>query len=504
VVPLLDRRQEDAMATVSGRRFPAGEERSYSTPELLLLEGWAIDRALQTRGERRGQVDERDVDRALAGDAFLSEEQQNLVRRLTRDGDGVAVIVGKAGTGKTTALSTARAAWVAGEVSVLGCAVSHRAAKELEEGSGIPSTSLAAVLHSLDRPEARLPDGAVLVVDEAGLLGTRDAARLLAHVDDAHGKLVLTGDTRQLPSISAGGLLAGLATRLEPIRLNDNRRQQHEWERDALDRLREGKVGPALDAYADHGRITHAADWHQATGRLVADWHATGDPDGTVMIAHYRRDVAELNARARYAMRTLGRLGDVELDAGGLAFAVGDRIVVRRNDHRLDVRNGDRGVVTAVDLAERKLTVRIGDHEGTLPHAFMESRTRSGDPAVQHGYAMTAYVAQGLTCRTALVLVHEDADREWAYTALSRGRERNQLYTVARNDAERLEYAPASPDRDPNERLDAALTRSRQQRLAIEQTSDVLRRARAHDEIAQMREGREQQRSADHGIGREL
>jgi hypothetical protein len=123
---------------------------------------------------------------------------------------------------------------------------------------------------------------------------------------------------------------------------------------------------------------------------------------------------------------------------------------------------------------------------------------------VQHGYAITAYVAQGLTCRTALVLVHEDADREWAYTALSRGRERNQLYTVTNNDPERLEYAPASPDRDPDERLGAALSRSRQQQLAIEQTADVLRRARAHDEIAQIRERREQNRSADRGIGREL
>jgi hypothetical protein len=503
VVPLLDQPQERPLITTEGRRFPAGEERSYSTPELLLLEGWIIDRALHTRDTARGQVAEPVVQHALSADAFLSTEQQQLVRRLTRAGDGVAVVVGRAGTGKTTALATAHAVWADAGVPVLGCAVARRAAQELESGSGIPSTSVAALLATLDRPDARLPDGAALVVDEAGLLGTRDAARLLGHVDDARGKLVLVGDPHQLPSIAAGGLLAGLATRLEPIELTENRRQNHAWERTALERLRDGPVEPALAAYAAHGRITHARDRSDVLARLVADWQATGDPDATVMIAHYRRDVAELNARARSAMRALGALGGEELEAAGLRFAVGDRTVVRRNDRRLDVRNGDRGTVTAIDPPAGTLTLRIGDRERTLARAFLERRTRAGDPALQHGYAITAYVAQGLTCQTALVLVHDDADREWAYTALSRGRERNQLYTVTDTARDRHEYAPAAPTRDPDERLGAALGRSRQQQLATDQAAEVVRRARARDELTQARERRECSHSADRGIGTE-
>ena len=169
VVPLLDRPENRPLITTQGRRFPAGEERSYSTPELLLLEAWIIDRALHTRGTARGQVAEPVVEHALAADAFLSAEQQQLVERLTRAGDGVAVVVGRAGTGKTTALANAHRAWTESGVPVLGCAVARRAAQELESGSGIPSTSVAALLASLDRPGARLPGGAVLVVDEAGL-----------------------------------------------------------------------------------------------------------------------------------------------------------------------------------------------------------------------------------------------------------------------------------------------------------------------------------------------
>lgn len=501
VVPLLDRPQNPPLITTEGRRFPAGEERSYSTPELVLLEGWIIDRALHTRDSARGQAAVPVVEHALSADAFLSTEQQQLVRRLTRAGDGVAVVVGRAGTGKTTALATAHAAWTEAGVPVVGCAVARRAAQELESGSGIPSTSVSALLASLDRPDARLPDDAVLVVDEAGLLGTRDAARLLGNVDDIRGKLVLVGDPHQLPSIAAGGLLAGLATRLEPIELTENRRQHHAWERAALEHLRDGPVEPALAAYAAHGRITHARDRSDVLERLVADWQATRDPDATVMIAHYRRDVAELNARARGAMRARGALGDEELKAGGLCFALGDRTVVRRNDRRLEVRNGDRGIVTAIDRSAGTLTLRIQGHERVLPRAFLSRRTRAGDPSLQHGYAITAYVAQGLTCDTALVLVHDDADREWAYTALSRGRERNQLYTVTDTARDRHEYAPAAPTRDPGERLGTALGRSRQQQLATDQAAEVVRRARVRDELAQVRERREHSRSADRGIG---
>jgi ATP-dependent exoDNAse (exonuclease V) alpha subunit len=93
---------------------------------------------------------------------------------------------------------------------------------------------------------------------------------------------------------------------------------------------------------------------------------------------------------------------------------------MRLNDRAVGVTNGDRGVITGVDVPAGSLTVRIANRETVLPAEYLQRRTRSGDPVLQHGYAMTAYVAQGLTCRTALVLAHDDADQEWAYTAMSR------------------------------------------------------------------------------------
>jgi hypothetical protein len=131
----------------------------------------------------------------------------------------------------------------------------------------------------------------VLGVDEAGRLGTRNAARLLGHVDDARGKLVLVGDPHQLPSIATGGLLAELATRLGPVELTENHRQQHAWERAAVERPATSRSSRRSPPYAAYGRITRARDPSGVFERLVADWQASRDPDATVMIAHYRRDV---------------------------------------------------------------------------------------------------------------------------------------------------------------------------------------------------------------------
>src|SRR4051812_47575862 len=120
-----------------------------------------------------------------------------MVERLTRDDRFVQVVVGKAGTGKTFALDAARDAWERSGFVVLGVSVARRAARELEEGAGIRSTSLHALL-SETRVRAFAP-GCVVVIDEAAMVPTRDLHTLAERVHGARGKLVLVGDFRQLP-----------------------------------------------------------------------------------------------------------------------------------------------------------------------------------------------------------------------------------------------------------------------------------------------------------------
>lgn len=232
----------------------------YSTPQLLAVEQQALESALRRRDAGVAVVDGDVVDAVLARRPSMAVEQAVMVRRLTTSGAGVDIVVGKAGAGKTYALAATREAWQQGGYRVVGTALAARAAQELHAGAGIASLTLARMLADLDRDDHRfsLTDRTVVVVDEAGMVGTRTLAALLAHADAAGAMVVLVGDPHQLPEIDAGGLLRGLVNRLDTITLDDNRRQHQAWEREALDQLRDGDVVTALDAYTANGRVVTA------------------------------------------------------------------------------------------------------------------------------------------------------------------------------------------------------------------------------------------------------
>jgi ATP-dependent exoDNAse (exonuclease V) alpha subunit len=347
---------------------------------------------------------------------------------------------------------------------VLGAAVARRAARELSSGAGIPSTTVAALKGRLRDGES-LPVGVVLVVDEAGMLPTRDVAELLDHVVAADGKLVLIGDDRQLPELEAGGCFSGLSRRLSAIVLGDNRRQHALWERNALAELRNGDVDAALAEYASRGRVVMVTEADGARRQLVGDWWESGGPRGGIMIALRRADVRALNALARESMVAAGRVGGPELLCGGEPFAAGDVVVVRQNDARREVANGDLGVVQAVDAAS--LVVDVAGRTVRLDGDFLAQQTVHGDPVLAHGYAVTGHVSQGLTADRAFVLGSDVMYREWAYTAMSRGRVLNRLYMAGDTEHARDEIAPRERA-TMREELVGALRRSQAQVMALD------------------------------------
>ena len=431
-----------------------------------------------------------------------------MVTRLARDGDRVAVVVGQAGTGKTYALDAAREAWEASGTTVLGAAVARRAARELSDGAGIEATSIAALQRRLRLGLDPLPQGCVLVLDEASMVPTRALAELLEHVVAADGKLVLTGDHRQLPELEAGGSFRGLSRRLPAITLDDNRRQYAAWERGALRELRDGDVEAALEEYRRRGRLTTAEDAEAVQRRMVEDWWSEGEPFGGIMIALRRSDVRSLNRLARERMIERGRVAGPELVVAGDAFSAGDSIVLRQNDGRLGVANGDRGIVRRA--TDAGLVVELGGRDVTLGRDYLDRTTAHGDPVIAHGYAVTGHVAQGLTAERAFVLASDTIYREWAYTAMSRGRLTNRLYIVGAVDGARDEIAPRTR-RTPEEDLLAGLRRSRAQLMASDvgtpdDTRERLRRlederARLQARLSDRRPRRRWRRAKDDGRG---
>jgi ATP-dependent exoDNAse (exonuclease V) alpha subunit len=322
------------------------------------------------------------VDEVLARHAHLDGEQAQGVRQLLTSGNGYDLVIGQAGTGKSTMLGAARIGWEEAGFRVIGTAVAARTAADLEGGTGIPSSSLTQLLADL-REGGGLTSRHVIVVDEASMVGTRPLDQLRSYVD-AGAKLVLVGDNRQLSSIDAGGALRTLSAELgdHVVTLTTNRRQagaDQQWERDALVALREGDVTPAVHAYTEHGRVTIAGTIDEARRHIVEDWWAVhrdrARPQTTAILAVRRADVAALNDMVRARRQAAGELGE-ELRIGAKAFSVGDRVIFEKNQRvpaadlghsseRLRLRNGTFGTVVAV-LPSRDVVAPIGQrsHQG--------------------------------------------------------------------------------------------------------------------------------------------
>lgn len=380
-------------------------------------------------------------------------------------GPRVEALIGLGGSGKTFALDACRETWQREGRRVLGAAPTARAAAELQAGSGIASSTIALLLQDLEGERSSgLAAGSVLVVDEAASAGTRALSRLLAHAGRAGAKVVLVGDPKQLPEIEAGGLAAGIDARFGALRLQDNRRQRHAWERAALDELRHGEVQAAITAYEARGRVVRGESALEAREAMVTDWwvaRVAGEP--AAMIAARRSDVDDLNGRARVRMGLAGRLSGPELEIDARPYQRGDEVMTLKNAYKLGVLNGTRGTVRAVDTERRTLTIETDAGADVMLPAWYLDKGH-----VAHAYAITAHKAQGMTTERAFVLGTDDLYREMGYTAMSRGREANQLYVVGGREPDPDDAHASPPPPEPDEEVFAALERSRAKSLALD------------------------------------
>ncbi|MBJ7594915.1 MAG: AAA family ATPase [Candidatus Dormibacteraeota bacterium] len=437
-----------------------------------------LDNGLYVVERRPAPASEAVVNAALRARPSLSAEQREMVRRLTTSRDAVMVVRGHPGTGKTLALDACRQIWERSGRTIVGCALSGRAAAELQAGAGIESATIERLL--LDCVQYRqeiLPRGdTVVVVDEAGMVGTRLLGRVLTAAAKSDATVVLVGDDRQLPEIDAGGAYRGLCERLGAVELVDNRRQREEWERQALVLLREGRSDEAMAAYVEHGRVVLGPSSDCVRARLVADWWAAERSGGdNIMVALRRADVGELNERARALRVAAGEVAGPILRLPTGEFAVGDRVVTTRNRRSLGVVNGSRGTLVAVDERQRTMTVHLDGRRLHEPGALRVLPAEYLDAShLHHGYAITGHKAQGMTADRAFVLGDESIYREWGYVALSRGRAENRLYVVA-GDLEPTDDSghgriPTTQSESLTLRLiQSALMKSSEQRLALDQ-----------------------------------
>ena len=349
--------------------------------------------------------------------------------------DRLVVIVGPAGTGKTTTLHAAVNDLDHFRRPVFGVAPTAKAAKVLRQETGMHTDTVAKLLHEWARPDGpdlhwRLPAGTTLIVDEAGMLSTPSMHQLTQLASSERWRLVLVGDHRQLQAVGRGGLFGEICATGRTVELERIHRFSHDWEAAASLRLRHGDLR-ALGTYEVQGRIIPGS-FDEHLDAIAAEWmqrHASGE---TVAItAATNEHVDEINRTIR---QLRARSGDTDTTmfgsiADGLV-AVGDIVATRRNQRHLHttsgdiVRNRELWTVTAInDDGDLTVTDLTGTSTVTLPVEYAMEHVRLG-------YAATEYGTQSATETASITLAGPATTGRGLYVAMTRGRDDNRVYVV--------------------------------------------------------------------------
>ena len=407
-----DGRDEDRFTT---RTMIEAEQRLHRAAELM---------AERKRHEVRDTDREAALARAETRGLVLSGEQTDALAHVT-DGRDLSVVVGHAGTGKSAMLGVAREAWETAGYEVRGVALSGIAAENLESGSGIASRTIASLEHGWQQGRDLLTSRDVLVVDEAGMVGTRQLERVLFQAAEAGAKVVLVGDPQQLQAIEAGAAFRSIHERHGSAEIGEVRRQREDWQRDATRDLANGKTGNALEAYRSHDMVHEAQTREQARGDLIDRWDRDrqASPDRSrIILTHTNDEVRSLNEAARERMLAAGDLGDevrVTVERGLRNVASGDRVMFLQNERGLGVKNGTLGIIEQVNT--QSVTVRTDDGR-SVAFDFKDYNR------IDHGYAATIHKAQGMTVDRTHVLATPGMDAHSSYVSLSRHRDGVDLH----------------------------------------------------------------------------
>ncbi len=325
----------------------------YTTKEMLRIERQMYEGVANKSKDTSFGVREDLVEKAAIYHE-LSIEQKAAVEYITQE-KGISSIVGYAGTGKTHMLGAAREIWESSGYNVKGATLSGIAAEGLERGAGIDSRTVARRLIDWENGRDVLGTKDILVIDEAGMLGTKDVARIVGEVEAKGAKLVMIGDPQQLQAIEAGAAFRGIAERTGYLEMNDIKRQSSDWQREATKMFAMGEAGKALEQYEKCGRVHQYSTKEWLIKDMVSKWGSDriSDPEKSqVMLAYKREDVRKLNEEARRDLKKEGMLKDgYEFAAsnGNREFSKKDQIYFLRNDNALGVKNGTLGEVVSIN-----------------------------------------------------------------------------------------------------------------------------------------------------------
>jgi ketosteroid isomerase-like protein len=421
-----------------------GPATHYTTRAVLEDEEHVRQAAARLAASNRHGCGEELQARIEASDKFrrMTDEQLSAFLRATGP-EGLALISGQAGTGKSFAIAAIRTAYEQAGCQVVGLAPTNIVKEDLQASGFAHAATVHKELFDLANGRAAWSRDTVAIVDEAAMLDTRIMALLTTTAAEAGGKLILVGDDRQLSSIDRGGMFAVLKRDYGAAEITKVQRQIKLDERRASEMMAEGNFNDALRIYDGKGAINWTRTEREARAALVVQWaeDTANRPDATRFVYAYTNDtVDDLNAALRAVLQARGELGpdhEFETARGRHRFAVGDRIQFTANDHKQGIANGRAGTIAAIKPAPAEaggshIAVSLDTPEPTMiafdAEEFKEFR---------HGYAGTIYKSQGKTLDQTYLFHSEHWRSAPSYVALTRHRGQTRLF-VARNTAKNL------------------------------------------------------------------
>jgi conjugative relaxase-like TrwC/TraI family protein len=363
------------------------------------------------------------------------------------------LIVGPAGTGKTTALAPAVDELQTQGRVVFGVASTAAAAEVLATETAMGADTLDKLLHEHTRPDRppgpvyALPSGSTVIVDEAGTVSTPKLAALADLAEQRAWRVVLVGDPRQFSAVGRGGMFAHLIDTYGAIELDQVHRFANQWEREASLQLRSGDPRVLVE-YDRRGRLHDGTRHDMETGILESWSQARSRGESVALMANTVDTVTRLNHLAQQARIRNGELDPDApgLDVDGQRLLVGDEVVTRRNDRALRtdrglmVKNRDHWTIETIH-ADRSVTLTSRTGTVQLPAGYVAEH-------VELGYAQTSHATQGRTVDVGLLLVDAPTDSRGVYTAMTRGRNANHAYVAVDENRSAVDVLTQAISRD--------------------------------------------------------
>ncbi len=368
--------------------------------------------------------------RAVEAALQLDAEQRSAFQKATGT-DGLVVIEGLAGTGKSYSINAIREAHERAGWRVLGLAPTNTVADDLRRGGFREARTIHLELFYQDKGlvdrAAPWDRKTLLIVDEAAMLDSQRYERLMRQAADARAKVILVGDDRQLASIERGGMFTALKERHGSVEITKVRRQGEEWQRTASEDFASGRIAEGIRAYAGHGHVHWSGSLDESRARLLSDWDQSSRerPDANRFVyASTNKEVNALNKDIREIRLRRGEVTDgieVATARGSIEIGEGDRIQFHGNDRKAGIYNSALGTVEKIQGTAFTVRTDAGRQVRFDADEFREFSL---------GYAGTVYRGQGKT-QTEVYALYDNAfawNTRTAYVGLTRHQDKVELY----------------------------------------------------------------------------